>query len=52
MKIQYSITFLGEVTLPYACGLIDEEVREQIAKQWYENDVGIECANDIEWEVI
>ena len=47
LKIQYSVTILGEMELPNDCNLEDKEVKALI-----ENDYWNYEPNDIEWEVI
>lgn len=47
-KIQYTITFLGEVEVPDNTS--NEDIKDEIARDWYEFGFDIEHANDIEWE--
>ena len=43
MKIQYSVTFIGEIEVPNAA--TDEEIEEKICLDFSENE-----PNDFEWE--
>ena len=49
-KIQYTITFLGEVEVPD--NTPDEDIESEIARDWYEFGFDIEHAADVEWEEV
>lgn len=49
-KIQYTLTFLGEINVPD--DTLDEDIESEIARNWYESGFDIENANDIEWEEV
>lgn len=48
-KIQYTITFLGEIEVPD--NTLDEDIESEIARDWYKSDFDIENAADVEWEI-
>lgn len=47
-KILYTITFLGEVEVPD--NTPNKNIKDEIARNWYEFGFDIENATDIEWE--
>lgn len=49
-KIQYTLTFLGEIEVPD--NTPDEDIESEIVRNWYESGFDIENANDVEWEEV
>lgn len=49
-KIQYTITFLGEVEASNNAS--DKDIKDEIARDWYKLGFDIENAADIEWEEV
>lgn len=48
--IRYSLTFLGELEIPD--NLSDPDIKDEIARDWYERGFDIQNVNDIEWEEV
>lgn len=49
-KIQYTITFLGEVEI--SDNTPDGDIKSEIARDWYEHGFDIENASDVDWEEV